>query len=183
MMLIQVYKFRNFKWLALSLIAIICFQSVSFYDKQKTQDDAFIVFNKSRFTMIGQKNNAQLIISHNLDSLRQKTDNVVRNYKVGESIKELITDSLQSVYQFNDKNILVIDSLGVYKGLSFRPNYVLLRNSPRLNLNRVLDSLKPDLIIVDASNYKSYVKRWKVTCIDKKIPFYYTYEKGALIIE
>ncbi len=82
-----------------------------------------------------------------------------------------------------NKNILVIDSLGVYKGLSFRPNYVLLRNSPRLNLNRVVDSINPELIIADASNYKSYVKRWKATCEDKKIPFHQTNEKGALIIK
>jgi len=181
--LIQVYKFKNFKWIALSLITIICLQSASFYNRQKTQDDAFVVFNKSRFTMIGQKHNEQLITSYNLDSLRQKTDNVIRNYKVGESIKEVITDSLQSFYHFNDKNILVIDSLGIYKGLSFRPNYVLLRNSPRLNLNRVLDSINPELIIADASNYKSYVKRWKATCEHKKIPFHYTNEKGALIIK
>ena len=181
--LVQVYKFRNFKWIALSLIAIICLQSASFYNRQEMQDDAFIVFNKSRYTMIGQKHNEQLIMSYNLDSLRQKTDNVVRNYKVGESIDQVITDSIQSFYQFNDKNILVIDSLGVYKGLSFRPNYVLLRNSPRLNLNRVVDSINPELIIADASNYKSYVKRWKATCEDKKIPFHQTNEKGALIIK
>ncbi len=181
--LVQVYKFRNFKWIALSLIAIICLQSASFYNRQEMQDDAFIVFNKNRYTMIGQKHNEQLIMSYNLDSLRQKTDNVVRNYKVGESIDQVITDSIQSFYQFNDKNILVIDSLGVYKGLSFRPNYVLLRNSPRLNLNRVVDSINPELIIADASNYKSYVKRWKATCEDKKIPFHQTNEKGALIIK
>ncbi len=183
MALVQVYKFRNFKWITLSLIAIICLQSVFFYDLQKTQGDAFIIFNKSRYTMIGQKHNEQLIMSYNLDSLRQKTDNVIRNYKVGESIKEVITDSLQSFYQFNDKNILVIDSLAIYKGLSFRPNYVLLRNSPRLNLNRVIDSINPELIIADASNYKSYVKRWKATCEHKKIPFHQTSEKGALIIK
>ncbi len=181
--LVQVYKFRNFKWIALSLIAIICLQSASFYNRQEMKDDAFIVFNKNRYTMIGQKHNEQLIMSYNLDSLRQKTDNVVRNYKVGESIDQVITDSIQSFYQFNDKNILVIDSLGVYKGLSFRPNYVLLRNSPRLNLNRVVDSINPELIIADASNYKSYVKRWKATCEDKKIPFHQTNEKGALIIK
>ena len=138
---------------------------------------------QKNLTMIGQKRNAQLIMSNNLDSLRQKTDNVVRNYKVGESIDQVITDSIQSFYQFNDKNILVIDSVAVYKGLSFRPNYVLLRNSPKLNLNRVIDSIKPELIIADASNYKSYVKRWKATCEHKKIPFHQTNEKGALIIK
>ena len=81
------------------------------------------------------------------------------------------------------KLLLAIDSLAVYKGITFEPNYILLRNSPRLNLNRVIDSLKPQQIIADASNYKSYLKRWKATCEHKKIPFHQTNEKGAFIIE
>ena len=181
MALVQVYKFRNFKWFALSLIGILCFQSVSFYNQYKTQHDAFIVFNKSRYTMIGQKHNDQLFIHHNLDTLQLKTDYVIKNYTVGESIDTVVSENLKHVYQFKAKKILVIDSLGVYKRLSFTPNYILLRNSPKFNLNRVIDNLKPELIIADASNYKSYVERWKATCEHKKIPFHYTYEKGAFI--
>jgi len=133
--------------------------------------------------MIGEKHNNKLKVSHNLDTLKLKTDNVIRNYKVGAAIYEVSRDSLASVYQYNNQLILVIDSLSVYKNLSFKPNYVLLRNSPRLNLNRVIDSLQPQLIIADASNYKSYAKRWKATCEHKKIPFHYTNEKGAYIID
>jgi competence protein ComEC len=118
-----------------------------------------------------------------LNAHKQQTDNVITNYKVGESIERIIIDSLQSVYQFKTKTILVIDSLSVYRGLSFQPNYILLRNSPKVNLTRAIESLKPSLIIADASNYKSYVNRWKATCKHKKIPFHYTYEKGAFILD
>ncbi|MBC3845213.1 ComEC/Rec2 family competence protein [Winogradskyella echinorum] len=180
---VQVYKYKTFKWVAMSLFGIICFQGISFYNINKTQNDVFIVFNKSRFSIIGQKENEKLMVHHNLDSLKQTTDNVIKNFKVGESIERVTSDSLQSVYQFNNKTILVVDSLGVYNGLSFNPNSVLLRNSPRLNLNRLIDSLKPKQIIADASNYKSYVKRWKATCEHKKIPFHYTNEKGAYILK
>ena len=86
-------------------------------------------------------------------------------------------------FVIEDKTILVIDSLGVYKHLTFQPNYVLLRHSPRLNLNRVIDSLQPQQIIADASNYKSYIARWKATCADKKIPFHITNEKGAFVLD
>ncbi len=181
--LVQVYKFRNFKWIALSMIGIICFQGVSFYNTYKVQNDAFIVFNKSRYSMIGQKHNEQFLLHQNLDSIKQKSDNVITNFVVGETIDSVLLNGLESVYQFKDKSILVIDSLGIYKGLSFQPNYVLLRNSPRLNLNRIIDSLKPELIIADASNYKSYVRRWKLTCKHKKIPFHITNEKGAFIMK
>lgn len=181
--LVQTYKTKNFKWLSLSLIGLICFQSISFSNRYKSQDDAFIVFNKSRYSIIGQKDNNDLIVHHNLNAHKQQTDNVITNYKVGESIERIIIDSLQSVYQFKTKTILVIDSLSVYRGLSFQPNYILLRNSPKVNLTRAIESLKPSLIIADASNYTSYVNHWKATCKQKKIPFHYTYEKGAFILD
>jgi len=181
--LVQVYKFKSFKWVALSLVGILCFQGISFYNRYDVQNDAFIVFNKSRFTMIGQKHNNELLVHHNLDSIKRETDNVIRNFTVGETIDSVAMDNLETVYKFKDERFLVIDSLGVYQGLSFHPNYIILRNSPRFNLNRVIDSLNPELIIADASNYKSYVKRWKATCEHKKIPFHSTYEKGAFILD
>ncbi|WP_179348014.1 ComEC/Rec2 family competence protein [Winogradskyella pacifica] len=181
--LIHVYKFRNFKWIAISLIAIIGLQGVYFYNIYQTQHNALVVFNKSRYSMIGLKEGKKMTVYHNLDSAKLKSEYALTNYKVGESLDIIISDSLQSVYQYKDKIILAIDSLSIYKGLSFKPNYILLRNSPRLNLNRVIDSLKPQLIIADASNYKSYLKRWKATCEHEKIPFHQTNEKGAFIIK
>lgn len=179
--LVQVYKNKAFKWVALCLIGVISFQGVLIYNNHKIQNDAFIVFNKSRYTVIGQKHGNQLVVHHNLDSVKQQTDNVIRNYKVGELIDVVSIDSLQPIYRFNDKTMLIIDSLGIYNDISFKADYLLLQNSPRINLNRVIDSLKPTQIIVDASNYTSYIKRWRKTCLQRKIPFHYTKEKGAFI--
>ena len=43
---------------------------------------------------------------------------------------------LKKIIAPKTKNILVIDSLGVYNVKSFKPHIVLLRNSPKLNLKR-----------------------------------------------
>ena len=180
--MVQVHKFRNFKWIALTLIGIIFFQGVLCYNVFMSQNDALIVFNKSRSSILAQQKNNELLVYHNLDSAQLKTETIIKNYKVGESISKVTLDSIANVYSFKQKTMLVIDSLGLYKGISFKPEYVLLRNSPRLNLNRVIDSLQPSIIIADASNYKSYVKRWEHTCSHKKIPFHYTNEKGAFIL-
>ncbi|WP_179337003.1 ComEC/Rec2 family competence protein [Winogradskyella ludwigii] len=180
---VQVYKFRNFKWIAIGLITIIGLQTASFYNKYEAHNDAFVIFNKSRYSMIGEKQDTKLTLSHNLDSVQLKSNYTIKNYRVGETIDTVITDNLQPVYHYKNKIILVIDSLAVYKGLTFKPQYILLRNSPRFNLNRVIDSLQPEQIIADASNYKSYLKRWKATCEHKKIPFHQTNEKGAFIIK
>ncbi|WP_299114358.1 ComEC/Rec2 family competence protein [uncultured Winogradskyella sp.] len=181
--LISNYKIKSFRRLILCFIGIISFQSIMIYNNHKTKDDAFIVFNKSRYTLVGQKNGNRLFLYHNLDSIKKPTNNVIKNYKAGELIDGISTDSLQSIYQFKNSTILAIDSLAVYKGISFKVDYILLQNSPKVNLDRIIDTLKPLKIIADASNYKSYVKRWKMTCKRRKIPFHYTNEKGAFILK
>ncbi len=178
----KLYKNRNFASLRLSMFSIIVFQIVFIYNKHKTATDEFIIFNKSRYSLIAEKSNTDLKVFHNLDSITKSKDNTLKNYRVGSYISEIKNDTLKSVYRFNDKTFLIIDSLGVYNVKSFKPDYILLRNSPRINLKRVIDSLQPQQIIADASNYKSYVKRWKATCEKEKLPFHSTYEKGAFII-
>lgn len=181
--LIQLYYHKTFKWVVISCVGIIGFQSVLIFNKSQAQRERFIVFNKSRYSIIAQQHQNLLIAHHNLDTSDSQSATILKTYKVGSWIEEIKTDTLQSVYQHKNKRFLVIDSLGVYMGLSFKPQYLLLRNSPKLNLNRVIDSLQPETIIADASNYKSYVKRWKASCKHKKIPFHYTNEQGAFILD
>ncbi len=90
-------------------------------------------------------------------------------------------DSLQTIYLLENKKLLLIDSLGIYNVKSFKPEIILLRNSPKINLKRLIDSLQPELIISDGSNYKTYQERWSKTCDAKKIPFHQTGKKGAFI--
>ncbi|MBP8157082.1 MAG: hypothetical protein KAX93_01775, partial [Flavobacterium sp.] len=55
---------------------------------------------------------------------------------------------------------------------------LIITNSPKLNMERLLKVYKPQQVIADASNYKSYVRLWEATCQKEKIPFHYTNEKG-----
>jgi len=179
--IILVYKKLNFKRIIFLLVSILVLQSVLIYRNTKNSK-AFIIFHKSRHTILGKKHNNQLTIWHNLDSSILNNDKMIRNYKVGNFIKSVRYDSLRNVYRIHEKTLFVIDSLGVYN-VSFKPDYILLRNSPKVNLKRLIDSLQPKLIIADGSNYKSYIQRWKATCLKEKLPFHQTSEKGAFIIK
>lgn len=180
---VQLYKLKTYKWLAICLVSIIALQGTYLFNKFHNQNESLIVFNKSRFSVIGFKRKDRLEVHHNLDASKLNNDNIIKNYKVGELINSVAQSKLHDIYQFKNKRLLIIDSLGIYKNLSFRPDFILLRDSPKVNLERVIDSIKPQQIIADASNYKSYVKHWKTTCRNKKIPFHYTNEKGAFIIK
>ncbi|RXJ49823.1 ComEC/Rec2 family competence protein [Gelidibacter gilvus] len=183
MTLVMVSKKQNFKRLALAMLAVLMFQSVLIFEEKKNQTEEFVVFHKSRYSLIGIKKNATLAVSHNFDSLTSSRDNIIKNYKIGNAIKEIANETLEHVYLFGNKRILVVDSLGIYRIPEFNPDYVVLRNSPKINLNRLLDSIKPQLIIADGSNYKSYLKRWELSCLQQNTPFHLTGREGAFVLK
>ena len=75
-------------------------------------------------------------------------------------------------------DLLVIDSLGIYKGVQAH-NRVLLRQSPKIHLDDVIEHIRPAIIIADGSNYPSFVARWQATCKAKKIAFHNTASEGS----
>jgi len=174
---------KTFKSIRLLLFTIIIGQIYFIYFSRTNLNNEFIVFHKSRYTMLGFKNNNVLEVHHNLNDSVFNLDKTVINYKIGSHLKTVSYGTIQNAYKVNNKTLLVIDSLGVYKSLSFKPQLILLRNSPKINLNRMIDSLQPEVIISDGSNYKTYQNRWQATCKAKKIPFHKTSEKGAYIFK
>jgi competence protein ComEC len=178
-LIINFIKQKTYRSVIYLLIAILFSQGYFIYDSYKSNSKIFVIFHKSRYSIIGFKNKNQLNLHHNLNDSILKYDKVITNYKVGEHITKIKQDSIQSVYQLKTNKILVIDSIGVYNVKTFTPDIILLRNSPKINLKRLIDSLHPKLIISDGSNYKSYQERWAKTCDVQKIPFHQTSKKGA----
>ncbi len=82
-----------------------------------------------------------------------------------------------NVAYFNRSRIVIIDSTGVCPKLA-HPDVILIRQSPRINLERLIQTITPGIIVADASNYKSDVALWKSTCAKYKIPFHTTAEMG-----
>jgi competence protein ComEC len=174
-------KQKTYKNVVTILLAVLCCQGVMIQSKNR-MESAFIVFHKPRHSIIGIHRGDQLFINLDRSDSLVLNERIIAQYKVGEAIAGIKTDSIQSVYEWDNQHILVVDSLDVYKIKSFDPHIVLLRNSPKLNLNRLIDSLDPKLILSDGSNYKSYQDRWALTCAAKNIPFHRTNEKGAYIM-
>jgi competence protein ComEC len=173
---------RNYKALKLFMITILIFQASALITKHKSSNNQFIIFHKNRNTLIGKISKSTLTIAHDLDSITQSKNKIVKNFTVGNHIDTIENDSIQSIYLLNKKTVFVIDSLAVYNLKSVKPDYVLLRQSPKLNLNRLIDSIQPKQVIADGSNYNSYMKHWEAICKKRKLPFHQTGKKGAFII-
>ncbi|APY01271.1 ComEC/Rec2 family competence protein [Lacinutrix venerupis] len=177
---IQLTIYKKHEWLKLTLVSVLLFQGVNLYNKYTHNTNTLTLFHKSRYTVIGLKKKQKLDVFSDLDSLSQFSNLI--DYKIGNNIKEITANKKPSFIKTKSHTVLIIDSLGVYNLKKIKPNYVLITQSPKINLNRLIDSLKPKQIIADGSNYKSYIARWKATCLKQKIPFHYTGEKGAFIL-
>ena len=162
------------------LVSILLFQSVFLFENyQKNTKKELIVFHKSRKSIVGIRVRGDVKIYHNIDTLEVKSLNLIKTYVIGENMKPIFIKEFLDVFNFKNKDVLVIDSLGVYQLKGLENPIVVLQNSPKINLERLIKSLNPSYIIVDGSNYKSYVKRWKMSSKKLKTLFHYTGEKGA----
>ena len=175
---------RKVKKLLYFLITILIVQSLFLFEKyQKENKKEFLLFHKSRKSIVGKRIGDKLFLNNNVDTLKLKDDFSLKNYRINEGIKEIIYVKPYNFINFSKIDILLIDSLGVYKVKGVKKPIVVLQHSPKINLKRLIKILKPRLIIVDGSNYKSYVNNWREVCEKQKTPFYFTGEKGAFILK
>ncbi len=163
-------------------LAIISLQLIYIYDFiELSKLKSFYIFHQNRNSVLGFQHgkNFQLIT----DFPKKKEFIFLEGLQNEMGINQMkYSTDLQNYYQLKDFSLQIIDSSGIWKlPAEIETKTVLLRQSPKINLDRVLDSLKPQQVIADGSNYKSYVKRWEKTCDDKEISFHYTGKEGAFI--
>lgn len=186
LMIISFFKWleiKQLRFLKLSLLAIILFQLNLIFEKySSSKTNEFLIFNKSRESILGIRKGQGVQINHSLDTIDVTKESALKAYFIGSNTNLTSTNNkIKNVFSFYDKSILVIDSLGVYNLKNYSENYVLLRQSPNINLTRLIKKLNPELIIADASNYKSHIALWQKTCENHNIKFHYTVTNGAFI--
>lgn len=172
------FKKPNFHRLTFALLSVILFQGIYFGSifTNKKQEE-FIVFNAKRSTIISERKGENIIVYSN-DSLSEATMNfVVKPYLIGNFASISKMEKLANLNYFNKNKILIVDSLGIVPE-NLNTDVLILTQSPKINLERILQTSKPKMIIADASNFKTYTARWKETCLKEKIPFHSTVEKG-----
>lgn len=156
------------------LVAVLLFQMGYFFlNSTEKSNNEFVVFNVMKHNLfVETKNNSAVFYTDDIVKSKQTIDAYIR----GKFVKKYHIEPIKNVYAFK-KKILCIDSLGVYNSKQ-KPEVVVLTQSPKINLKRLILTVKPQQIIADGSNYKSYIKLWKTTCEQEKIPFHATAEKG-----
>jgi competence protein ComEC len=178
--ILLIYR-KNFRNLVFFLCGIVIFQSSMLYSKIQHSTLESIVFHKPRKTMIGIDEPKNFTLYHNLEAKLQ--DEIrLKDYKTGRNINKIEEKIIPDILNTSMASILIVDSSAVYKLNDFNPDVVLLRDSPKINLERLIRILKPKIIVADGSNYHSYVSRWAKTAKKQKTRFHHTGKNGAFRI-
>ncbi len=172
---------KTFKWTLTFLICFIVLQLWSLYNQQNTfEKEQLLLVHQTKNSILAHQKGNQLIVFTNDSSATKK---FATSFQIHERVERLNYHLIGNSYKFNDQNLVLIDSSGVYDFKPKNVDYLILTQSPKINLERLIDSLHPKVLIADGSNYYSYVNRWKKTCDKRKLPFHYTGEKGAYIFK
>lgn len=177
--IINLIKKFNYTRLATTLSFLIIFQILLIKKNWETKkENNLIVFNSRNKTILGFKKGQTLEIACSSTIKKNSFEkNTIDSYMIANFITNTRKESLKNFYYFNDKKIVVLDSNIPHETIK-ASEVIILRNSPKINLERLLENSNPKIIIADGSNYKSHIKLWAETCRNKNIPFHSTYEKG-----
>ena len=165
------------------LLGIMCLQLEFFVRNYGVYNSKELIVHHKLYKSIVSKRigkNLQLIT---MSASSENWQDDLNLYLQQVDIKTVDTINRDSrVISFGSQVLLIVDQQYSFEFKSLKPNIVVLRNSPRINLDRLIAQLRPELIIADGSNYFSYVERWKQTCLKTNTPFHSTLQKGAFIM-
>jgi competence protein ComEC len=137
----------------------------------------FVIYNTVKNTLITERKGDKVTLFSKDSLLKNKKNTLLSSYLSGNFSTLESKKKLKNLIYFNGKKILIIDSSAIYIKTN-NPDIVLLTQSSKINLDRLLQKMKPKVVIADGSNYKTIQKRWEATCNKQKIPFHATSEKG-----
>ena len=171
---------RTPKALRIVCVSVLCFQSVLLYDKVTAETSReFVVFHLSRDTMAVIRSGRRVQVYFARDSVRARP--IVEGYAMQNPGTTLEWYGDTSLLRIHGKRILFLEDTAMASLDDFTPEILVLRNSPDINLDRYLQTHRPEVLVADGSNYASYVRLWQGSCKKARIRFHSTYEDGAYI--
>jgi competence protein ComEC len=177
------FEKRRFQRLIAIVVSVIFIQTALLWNKYDIANQReWIVFNSKRSTLITERNGKDVTLYANDSLIQIGTNNyTLNNYLMGNFSHLAAAKKIKNTAFFKGYTILILDSTGIYPKQQ-QADILVLTQSPKVNLERLIQSLHPKTIVADASNFKYLQKMWSTTCLKTKIPFHSTSEKGYYIL-
>ncbi len=158
------------------LIAVIALQLHFFaVKKQQTSQKELIVYNLKNQSIISTRIAREVTVYQSQNAKNQKYSPITDYCLANNSVLKQ-TKTLQNLLYFEGKRIMILDSSGAYVPTK-NIDLLLLTQSPKVNLSRLIQDLKPKIIVADGTNYKSLISIWQKSCGEQKTVFKHSFYK------
>ena len=174
----------NVKRSAAILVCCILIFAILLFEKRTTQSEAaFIVFHQYKQSLFLRRTGDKGILYSGSEANSSKELSLVKNYARDHFLLHLSeSERMLNFYKLGNYSIMVIDHSSVKSDFGFKPDILILINSPQINLDRILGEIRPKVIIADGSDFSSYKSLWEKSCKQKDIIFHDTYRDGAFTL-
>jgi len=174
------YQRLGSKYIATIIGATVSFTFVEKYTSN-FKNEIWVLDNYKNTILTEVTSNQVTIFSE--EKLTEKDIDYKIKPLLGELHSQKVTyHQLQHVYDWNDKSLLVIDDNFIPK-IDKKIDVILISNSPKINVERLLENLKPNQVII-ASNNKNYLKKdWITTCKKLGVSYFDVSNKGSLRLD
>jgi len=143
------------------------------------QENSFWVFHKYNASLMGHQLGLDF---YYFSSSPKETQPLLEDFLNSKLVTSAQAITLQNFFQSEGLRILIIDREAPYSQIEFDPQYLILRNNPPINLERILATHSPKQIIADGSNSPWFIEKWEQTCLEKGYNYYALHARGALKI-
>ncbi|MBK9015336.1 MAG: ComEC family competence protein [Saprospiraceae bacterium] len=190
---------RKFRWvlasLALLLVVGVSFAFSEFHHQKNRQFTVYSVYKHSALDFFdGEKAWSLIDTALEAKPMKYATEgnrfangiNAVETLHLGDSTAVVGEHFFykNGLVQFYDKRLMVVNGPVAYDGEEkVKVDYLLLRNTPKVKLEELLQVFDFQLLIFDASNKKWRVEEWKMGCDSLGLDYYDVNLEGALTVD
>ena len=172
-------KKQPYNWNPLLLTLVGCFFFQGYYINKNWKPNTLWILHQHRKTVLIQYQNQNAHIFTDMEETLLPS--LLASFKRQYPIEELNIDSLSHWMDFQSKRVLVLDFKEEIPYDFPKTDILLLRNNPKVHLDKILKRWQPSIVIADGSNGPWDFERWQESCLKANVPFKST-RKGAVQI-
>ena len=168
-------------WLMLGLLVLMGTLLIeSTYSKRAS---SFVVFHQFKNSMMALHKGDRARVYSNTDRSDPYSSRILTDFKLKHFKLELIeSKQRRHFFRIANKKIMVIDHDAINTDFGFEPDILVLVNSPKINLDRLINHIQPAAIIADGSNFYSFKLLWEHSAKSNGVVFHDTSKEGAFVL-
>ena len=178
---------KELKWLAFGSFVFLTLTATNYSYQQysRLRHKEITLYNTGYYTLIDCFDGDKVFSIGSKDIPERVINFAAYNYRLSKNIKpdDVLFLGLQdtvtndnifyknSFLAFQNKKILIVDKNFAGESEKIKAPYVLIRDNPDLDFEKIIQSIDFETLIFDASNKKNKVEKWKTYCKEHNISF------------